>query len=129
MPGLACTNFWTVPSVERQAPINFLQLDSHQCCHTCQITHEFGNMYRCASSGQVHVCDSNCAQRIPLDRYSYICKLSRKLFPISGDEMMDAVPSRKRDCGMEADAGGFAGSRKRAQFGGCVSYPADTAMY
>lgn len=36
---------------------SFLQ---HMCSRFCAIEHVFGNMYRCASTGSMHVCDYNC---------------------------------------------------------------------
>jgi hypothetical protein len=41
-------------------------------------------MFYCVSSGQAHVCDQNCAQRIFLDNHSDICRLSRRVFARSG---------------------------------------------
>lgn len=52
------------------------------------MVHDFGNLYRCASSNVQHICDANCDQRIPLDRYSTICKLSRKVTP---NDICDAM--------------------------------------
>ena len=57
------------------------QAERHECCHTCLVSHEFGNVYKCHSSGQLHVCDANCGQRVFYDKYSTICRVSRKLFP------------------------------------------------
>lgn len=51
----------------------------HLCCHTCTVVHEFGNLFRCRSSGMLHVCDANCASRVYRDPYSSICILSKKL--------------------------------------------------
>jgi hypothetical protein len=43
------------------------------------VVHDFGNCYRCLSSGLLHVCDSNCSSRVFRDRYSSICLISRKV--------------------------------------------------
>ncbi|KAJ9529946.1 hypothetical protein QJQ45_023267 [Haematococcus lacustris] len=43
-------------------------IDAHECSHHCNISNEFGNLWRCQGSGMLHVCDVNCSQRIPLDR-------------------------------------------------------------
>jgi hypothetical protein len=53
----------------------------HMCNHTCVVAHEFGNLFKCQSSGLVHVCDSTCASRVYRDRYSSICLISRKVHP------------------------------------------------
>ncbi|KAG2434610.1 hypothetical protein HXX76_007505 [Chlamydomonas incerta] len=79
------------------------QLSSgHVCNHTCCVTHEFGNMYRCATSGLVHICDSTCNQRLYHDKYSTICRISRKLHPpFTTEGTMDAEMPRKRSGGEE----------------------------
>lgn len=64
------------------------QSELHQCTRHCQIRHVLGNMYECAASGQVHICDQNCTQRIVYDNVSTICRLSRKVFPLTADELM-----------------------------------------
>lgn len=53
----------------------------HVCNHMCNITHMFGNCYRCESSQQVHVCDRNCTQLIEWDRHNMLCRVSKKAFP------------------------------------------------
>mmetsp|Transcript_37122 Transcript_37122/g.94863 ORF Transcript_37122/g.94863 Transcript_37122/m.94863 type:complete len:120 (+) Transcript_37122:250-609(+) len=65
----------------------------HVCSRFCAIGHQFGNLYRCESSGTVHICDWNCDQRIFYDRYSTICRLSRRIF-LNSDVEMEA--QRKR---------------------------------
>ena len=60
--------------LERQMSVH------HECCHRCSVEHLFGNMFRCLSSGQLHCCDSTCQQRVYNDRYSTICRISKKVF-------------------------------------------------
>lgn len=70
----------------------------HVCSHTCQVQQEFGNVFRCCSSGLIHVCDSNCNQRLYYDRYNTICRISKKLHPaFATDTAMDVSLSRKRE--------------------------------
>ncbi|GFH16922.1 predicted protein, partial [Haematococcus lacustris] len=72
-------------------------IDAHECSHHCNISNEFGNLWRCQGSGMLHVCDVNCSQRIPLDRWSSICKVSRKVFPpLQGCAMETEDLARKR---------------------------------
>jgi hypothetical protein len=52
----------------------------HVCSHRCKVELMFGNVYRCLSSGQVHVCDQGCSQQVPQDRYSSVCRISKKVF-------------------------------------------------
>lgn len=66
----------------------------HQCGPRCQTVKEWGNVWRCLATGAVHVCDANCDQRIPLDRYSTICKMSRKLAPL--DTVVSTSDSSRR---------------------------------
>lgn len=55
----------------------------------CEFKHVMGNLYLCATSGQAHVCDQNCSQRIFYDNHSDICRLSRRLFPRTEAAMGD----------------------------------------
>lgn len=75
----------------------------HECCHRCQVTHEFGNLFKCHSSGMLHVCDDNCDQRLWHDRYSTICRVSKRLFPPFECVDMDATPAGRwvHDEGMQ----------------------------
>ena len=59
----------------------------HVCSRFCLISHVFGNMYRCESTGAVHICDMNCNQRIFYDNHSHICRLSRRVFANKDIEM------------------------------------------
>ena len=54
-----------------------------------------GNMFLCVSSGQAHVCDQNCTQRIALDSHTEVCRLSRRTFARQCAPMSEAAP-RKR---------------------------------
>ena len=56
------------------------QEQHHSCTRFCQFEHVVGNVYTCTSSGKTHVCDSTCAERIQLDAYSSVCRLSRRVF-------------------------------------------------
>jgi len=72
--------------------------DAHTCSRFCKIDHIFGNVYQCCQSGQTHVCDKNCTQRVVYDNLSTICRLSKKVFPLTPEELMDRG-SRKRESG------------------------------
>jgi hypothetical protein len=72
--------------LERQMSVH------HECCHRCSVEHLFGNMFRCCSSGQLHCCDSTCQQRVYNDRYSTICRISKKVF--YHDVILEATPAR-----------------------------------
>jgi len=59
-------------------------------------------MYQCNTHLQLHVCDSSCQQKIRMDNFSEICRLSKKIFPIQ--TMSDiGIPMKKR--GVEEDGG------------------------
>eukprot|EP00959_Pyramimonas_sp_CCMP1952_P208950 4370678-Pyramimonas_sp.AAC.1 len=62
--------------------------DVHTCSRHCNIEHIFGNVFKCCQSGQTHVCDMNCTQRVVYDNVSTICRLSRKVFPLTPGELM-----------------------------------------
>ena len=51
-----------------------------------QVTHEFGNVFKCHASGMTHVCDANCNQRLQYDRYSSICRVSKRVVPLAPQE-------------------------------------------
>jgi len=97
----------------------------HECTHTCCVQHEFGNLYKCLSSGQLHVCDANCDQRLYNDRYSTICRVSKKLFPPfesdSATMCVDQAPRKRRPDeeieGSVADGLGGSGPRKSQTLG------------
>lgn len=80
---------------------------AHVCDHRCRVQHLFGNAYRCETSGQVHVCDLNCTQRVYQDRYSTVCRISRRVFASAG--AAEPLPRRKRDSGCDDGAGGDCG--------------------
>ncbi|KIY97638.1 hypothetical protein MNEG_10323 [Monoraphidium neglectum] len=73
----------------------------HLCDHRCSVQHMFGNAFRCQSSGQLHVCDANCTQRVYNDRYSTICRISRKVF---ANAWAAPAPCRKRSCSFSEEA-------------------------
>ena len=53
---------------------------THQCSRFCNFEHVVGNMFLCKSSGQTHICDSTCQERVQLDSYSSVCRLSKRVF-------------------------------------------------
>merc|ERR1711977_136753 len=55
-------------------------LQEHTCGWNCQIDHVIGNMFRCVSTGSVHICDQNCNQKIDYGPNEQICYVSRKVF-------------------------------------------------
>ena len=57
----------------------------HTCSRQCRFSSVFGNIYRCEESGQAHVCDQTCNQRIWWDNASDICRLSKRVFPRAAD--------------------------------------------
>jgi hypothetical protein len=64
---------------------------SHRCSRHCAFRHEFGNVYVCLTSGQNHICDQTCSERVRLDPYSSTCRLSRRIF----QEMPDLQNGRQ----------------------------------
>ncbi|GIL82968.1 hypothetical protein Vretimale_8490 [Volvox reticuliferus] len=75
----------------------------HVCGHTCNVVHEFGNMYRCVTSGLVHICDSTCNQRLYHDRYHTICRISKKLHPPFQEDVMSEEPPARKRIGEDVD--------------------------
>ncbi len=65
----------------------------HECSHRCSVEHLFGNVFQCHTSGQVHVCDANCQQQVYNDRYSRICRVSKRVFCLPPEQAL-AAPSR-----------------------------------
>ena len=63
------------------------QLENHRCTWNCQTERVIGNMWRCLSSGMVHVCDQNCKQRLDYGPNEEICFISRRVFPKSESRM------------------------------------------
>jgi hypothetical protein len=59
---------------------------------SCAIEHVMGNLFQCQATGQLHVCDSTCVQRVQYDNVSTICRLSRRVFPISDEERAALQP-------------------------------------
>jgi hypothetical protein len=57
------------------------ETERNACARSCAIGHVMGNLYQCHGSGQLHVCDSTCVQRVVYDNVSTICRLSRRVFP------------------------------------------------
>lgn len=37
---------------------------AHMCTRFCQFQHQFGNLFRCVTSGTQHVCDQTCQQTV-----------------------------------------------------------------
>lgn len=59
---------------------------------SCVISPVMGNLFQCQGTGQLHVCDSTCVQRVQYDNVSTICRLSRRVFPISEQERAALQP-------------------------------------
>jgi len=74
--------------------------EEHRCGWHCTTEHVIGNMYRCLSSGNVHICDANCNQRMDYGPNEEICYVSRKIFP----KQVACQPSRKRQLSPDAKA-------------------------
>ncbi|KAL4444295.1 hypothetical protein ABPG75_012032 [Micractinium tetrahymenae] len=68
--------------------------ENHVCTRQCEFKQVFGNMFYCVTSGQAHVCDQNCNQRIFYDNHTDICRLSRRLFPRTEAAMADGPRKR-----------------------------------
>ncbi|GLC34429.1 hypothetical protein PLESTB_000729700 [Pleodorina starrii] len=83
----------------------------HICGHSCNVVHEFGNMYRCVSSGLMHICDKGCNQRLWHDRYTTICRISKKLHPPFEEDAMNEEPTARKRIG--DDSGELNASWKR----------------
>lgn len=67
------------------------------CTRFCEFRHLFGNSYECCSHRQIHVCDKNCKQTIPMDANSRMCRLSKRVFESSGAMTgMEALDTVKR---------------------------------
>lgn len=60
--------------------------DQHVCSRHCHYEQSLGNLWTCRTSGQIHVCDQNCNQKVYYDNYNMICRLSKRLFPIPLDQ-------------------------------------------
>ncbi|GAB4858644.1 hypothetical protein Ancab_010117 [Ancistrocladus abbreviatus] len=58
----------------------------HKCDWKCQNEHVCGNMYRCRLTGQTHICDKNCDQRILYDNHNSLCRVSGQIFPLTPAE-------------------------------------------
>lgn len=98
----------------------------HECSHRCNVQHLFGNAYRCATSGQMHICDSNCTQRVYNDRYSTICRVSRKVF---ANEWSAPAPCRKRSCNLTEEAPAAVEACRKRGPGAPASCPDVAAFY
>ncbi|GBF99318.1 hypothetical protein Rsub_12099 [Raphidocelis subcapitata] len=91
---------------------------AHVCDHRCRVQHMFGNAFRCESSGQLHVCDANCVQRVYRDRYSSVCRISRRVFP---NAFVEQLPCRKRGGG--GDGGDACRKRGPGAGAACADAP------
>ncbi|KAL4532978.1 hypothetical protein Ndes2526A_g08436 [Nannochloris sp. 'desiccata'] len=54
--------------------------EQHICTKKCVYFNEFANVYHCQTSGQIHICDNTCTQKVWYDPYSSICRLSKRVF-------------------------------------------------
>ena len=52
----------------------------HRCSRFCEFSHVCGNVWACRTSGATHICDSTCDQRVQLDSYQSVCRLSKRTF-------------------------------------------------
>ncbi|KAI8468618.1 MAG: hypothetical protein J3K34DRAFT_7994 [Monoraphidium minutum] len=68
---------------------------------SCQSTLLVNQPLRQSTPRQVHICDDNCAQRVYNDRYSAVCRVSRRVFVT---ECPGPDPCRKRACSEGGDA-------------------------
>jgi hypothetical protein len=86
-----------------------------------QVVREFGNLYRCTSSGAQHVCDRNCSQLIQWDKWSLICKVSRKIVPLdtTATDAMAVEQDGGRRCAAARNGHGSIDGAPRA--GGCAA--------
>lgn len=73
---------WAAERATNHCPA--LSAEAHKCSASCQFVHLFGNLFRCASSCQVHVCDMNCDQKVPCAPHYMRCRVSGKVFPVPG---------------------------------------------
>ena len=54
---------------------DFPESQTERCfCRFCTFRPVFGNLYFCETGGKLHVCDSNCTQRVYYDCSSTICR-------------------------------------------------------
>ncbi|XAR52131.1 hypothetical protein NMG60_11020044 [Bertholletia excelsa] len=58
----------------------------HKCDWKCENELVCGNVYRCRLTGVTHICDKNCNQRILYDNHSSLCRVSRKVLPLTAAE-------------------------------------------
>lgn len=117
--------------------VDLRQTEQHQCTRNCPVRHVMGNMFECAASGQMHICDATCTQRVVYDNVSTICRLSRRVFPKTQQEMMSRTSSLgKRESGEFPKVEN--GNLKRANslethaaaaFGGGAAPPSPLAPY
>jgi hypothetical protein len=68
------------PSPQCHSLQTVTSLESHQCSRFCSFEHVVGNVFLCRTSGKTHICDSTCQERVQLDRYSSVCRLSKRVF-------------------------------------------------
>lgn len=89
----------------------------HKCDWKCENEHICGNMYRCKLTGLTHICDKNCNQRILYDNHSSLCRVSRKIFPLTPAEEQ-AVKGVRRKLDAESSAPDSCAFKRRrdAQF-------------
>ncbi|XP_021725729.1 uncharacterized protein LOC110692950 [Chenopodium quinoa] len=68
----------------------------HKCDWKCQNEHVCGNMYRCRLTGQTHICDKNCNQRILYGNHNSLCRVSGQVFPLTPTEQQAARGVRRK---------------------------------
>jgi hypothetical protein len=78
----------------------------------CEFKQVLGNLWYCCSSGQAHVCDQNCTQRIFYDNHHDICRLSKRIFPRTEAPMTELARKRSGE-----EGSGLEQASKRPQSG------------
>ncbi|EPS58205.1 hypothetical protein M569_16610 [Genlisea aurea] len=68
----------------------------HKCDWKCGNENIFGNMFLCRLTGITHICDSNCNQRILYDNHSSVCRVSKKIFPLTQAEQQAVRGVRRK---------------------------------
>lgn len=94
-----------------------LQRGEVPCNRFCAFEKIGGNMYQCNTHLQLHVCDSSCQQKIRMDNFSEICRLSKKVSPI---QAMSDGQVKKR--GIREDGGEPLVSKRSREIENCAPH-------
>lgn len=73
-------------------------------CRFCSFKHLFGNLYFCETSGQTHVCDCNCTNRIYYDSSTTICRSVPRQLATSHDRRETRVSDTRDMLQVEQEA-------------------------